>query len=105
MNSSLLTVQVVSLFECIDEEMKCVLLQDDIEGNDGTNRIEKCFSTNVGIEKIILVSNVNFDDVMNDRIERDGEIFELRLCASTFNEVNGRFEGDVFSRHGDSFTS
>ena len=105
MNSSLLTVQVVSLFECIDEEMKCVLLQDDIEGNDGTNRIEECFSTHVGIEKIILVSNVNCDDVMNDRIERDGEIFELRLCASTFNEVNGRFEGDVFSRHGDSFTS
>ena len=98
-------MHVVSLFEYIDEDMKCVLLQDDIAAtNDETDRIEECISTNVGIEKIILISNVNCDDVIHDRIERDGETFELRSCASTYNEVNGRFKGEVFSRHGDSFT-
>ena len=53
--------------------------------------------------KVIILSNVKHKDVLHEKIECNDHVYELRFCASTFNERNGKFKSDVYSRHGNNF--
>ena len=56
-------------------------------------------------EKVIILSNFgSTTENLQDSFSIDSYEYELVYFASTYNEHNGLFKGDIFSWHGGSFS-
>ena len=54
-------------------------------------------------ERVVIVTNLKQQHHLPDMISVGDHRFELRHCSCTYNERNGTFSGESFSRHGKYF--
>ena len=56
-------------------------------------------------EKVIILSNAgSTDEVIPTHFQIGLYMFELVYCSTTYDHNNGNFKGDIFSRHGKSYS-
>ena len=106
-------LSIVEIFADIEEILSINLpIEDDSsrdsEGDDDNSqsistRLIETINSVKPTEKIIIISNVNAQDIFNDRYVFNGFDYELCFCASIYNEVNDRYDAEVFCRHGQHF--
>ena len=56
-------------------------------------------------QKIIIISNIKSQIIFPKHFVVGSHEYKLRYCSCTYNEHNGSFNGNIFSRHGESFQS
>ena len=55
-------------------------------------------------QKIIIISNIKSQIIFPKYFVAISHEYELRYCSCTYNEHIGFFNGNIFSRHGKSFS-